>query len=669
MRLHGMSRNGFLRGLHVLAGIMFVLLWLSPVLSGGATTAWARQGFAAIAVDARTGRVLFARNADARRLPASITKVMTAYMLFREIRRGRYRLSSRLMISRHAASMQPSKLGLKPGSTITVDQALRAILTKSANDIAVAIAENIAGSESRFARRMTRVARSMGMTRTTFRNASGLPRPKNVTTARDLATLALRIQRDFPGLYRRYFGLRYFRFRGRVHRNHNRLLGRVKGMDGLKTGYTRAAGYNLAASARRNGRRVVAVVLGAPTSRARNAYMARLIERMFRSGKLRRGTMIAAVAGTPPGWNGGKVRLANAARSVAVRAKAKSARARAGRDVHLPKPALAGLVRRVTAPVPKPRPDEIIRVATRMRRHDEVADRKKVASASGIRHDQGASSRPAGNRSVNEVTGSERIAAIDKVEGRIFVSVRPAPRPDGEAGTPSRDNGETATAGEGEAVKRKAPAGVVAMKVRPVSQPGAGDDRVVSIAGMESPAAVGRNETVIAKSDALLPVGAIVDARHSAGNAEMAVAGTVEATGKQEVRPSEPGKERRHDEGDGDADGALVTASVSSSEKKLEDAQETQDPGLERRLKSWNIQLGSFPARDGAKKRIDEALKKFRPLLRGKEGFTMVYRKGSRTYYRARFAGFNRRTALRACRMLKRRGIACFALAPAANRS
>jgi len=664
----GLSSMSPLRRLLIPFVAVLVLIGVLPVFPGSLSEANARQGFAAIAVDARTGRVLFARNADSPRLPASITKVMTAYMLFREIRRGRYRLSSRLVISRHAASMQPSKLGLRPGSTITVDQALRAILTKSANDIAVAIAENIAGSESRFARRMTQVARSMGMTRTTFRNASGLPRPKNVTTARDLATLALRIQRDFPQLYKRYFGLRHFRFRGHVYRNHNRLLGRVKGMDGLKTGYTRAAGFNLAASARRNGRRVVAVVLGAPTSRARNAYMARLIERMFRTQKLMRGTVIAAVAGTPPGWSARRVRLAS---STGV----------GNRKVRLPKPALAGLVRRVTAPRPRPRPDGIAKLAALAQENANVSKGEGKVRDEGDRKNGSAlvdRSRIATTAAKPDVAAPSRrgTATVPKVEGRIFASVKPGPAPEGLAGSSGHDGERLTAARRKTGAKMASLAGAVAMQVRPLPPSAAGNGGVDKAAEMP----FHRNETVIMKSDALLPVSALLRPRRASATAtqqraEKPVEPVKDSISSGPVRTplsSRTGEERevvKNVQDGNPAEGELVTASVIMDEKRLGDAEERQDPELERRLRSWNIQLGSFPARDGAKKRLDEAMKKFRPLLRGKEGFTMIFRKGSRTYYRARFAGFNRRTALRACRMMKRRGISCFAPAPSANRS
>ncbi len=265
------------------------------------TQAQARPAFSAIAVDARSGKVLYNSNADSLRYPASLTKVMTLYVVFTELRAGRLTRSTRIKISRRAASRTPSKLGLRPGRTITVDHAIRALVTKSANDIATALAEHIGGSESGFAQRMTRTARSIGMTRTTFKNASGLPNAAQKTTARDMATLGIRIQRDFPQYYS-YFRLTNFRYGKRNYRNHNKLLGRVAGVDGIKTGYTRASGFNLTTSARRNGKRVVAVVIGARSGKSRNQYMASLVNRMFRTKRLARGTHLALVAGKPPGY-------------------------------------------------------------------------------------------------------------------------------------------------------------------------------------------------------------------------------------------------------------------------------------------------------------------------------------------------------------------------------
>jgi len=247
---------------------------------GGMTTP---RGVAAIVVDGNSGRTLFGVNENQPRHPASVTKVMTLYLLFEQLEMGRLRLDSPLMISQHAAAQAPSKLGLRPGETIEVEHAIKAVVTKSANDIAVAIAENIGGDEDSFARMMTSKAHALGMHATHFANASGLPNSEQITTAHDLAVLGRAIQDRFPHYYR-YFSTHTFAYRGAVMQNHNHLLGRVEGMDGIKTGYTAASGFNLLTSVRRNGRHIVAVVLGGATAGARDRYMANLIEDHIEDG-------------------------------------------------------------------------------------------------------------------------------------------------------------------------------------------------------------------------------------------------------------------------------------------------------------------------------------------------------------------------------------------------
>src|SRR4051812_9098505 len=232
--------------------------------------------YADMVVDAKTGRVLHAVNEHALRHPASVTKVMTLYLLFEQLEQGKMALDTELKVSAHAANQAPSKLGLRPGSTIEVEDAIKAIVTKSANDVAATIGENIGGSEEAFAEMMTRKARALGMTRTIYRNASGLPDPEQVTTAHDLTILGRAIQDRFPRYYT-YFQTRVFRWAGRPIPNHNRLLGRVEGVDGIKTGYTRASGFNLLTSARTEGRHVVAAVLGGRSGAVRDRIMADLV--------------------------------------------------------------------------------------------------------------------------------------------------------------------------------------------------------------------------------------------------------------------------------------------------------------------------------------------------------------------------------------------------------
>ncbi|MEX0591350.1 MAG: D-alanyl-D-alanine carboxypeptidase, partial [Xanthobacteraceae bacterium] len=207
--------------------------------------------------------------------------IMTLYLLFAELDTGRLKLSSKIKISAEAAAQPPSKLGLKPGETINVEDAIKALVTRSANDIAVAIAEIIAGDEESFAKLMTRRARALGMIKTVFKNASGLPDPEQVTTARELALLSLALQDRFPKYYP-YFATRAFTWRGVAIGNHNKLLGRVGGVDGIKTGYTRASGFNLVTSVNRGSRQIVAVVLGGRTGAARDELMRDLITENIR---------------------------------------------------------------------------------------------------------------------------------------------------------------------------------------------------------------------------------------------------------------------------------------------------------------------------------------------------------------------------------------------------
>lgn len=234
--------------------------------------------YAGIVVDAKTGNVLYSENADALRYPASLTKMMTLYMTFEALEAGRIRLDSPVPVSAHAASEPPSKLGVRAGGTITVEQAILALVTRSANDAATALGEFVGGSEGKFAQMMTSKARALGMTRTTYRNANGLPNTAQMTTARDQARLGIALRQHFPQYYG-YFSTRSFRYGKQVIGNHNRLLGAVRGVDGIKTGYTRAAGFNLVTSAQADGRSVVGVVLGGTSGGQRDAQMKQLVGR------------------------------------------------------------------------------------------------------------------------------------------------------------------------------------------------------------------------------------------------------------------------------------------------------------------------------------------------------------------------------------------------------
>ena len=259
--------------LRAAAGVLIFALALSV-----ATAAQAR--YASIVIDYDTGRVLHESNADTRNYPASLAKMMTLYMAFEALERGDITLDKKLKVSRRAAGMPAAKLGLKRGETITVKNAILALITKSANDAAVVVAEALGKKETKFARMMTRKAKALGMKRTQFRNASGLPNRRQLSTARDMATLARALIRDFPKYYK-LFSTKEFVYKGRRHRNHNRLLRKYAGADGIKTGYIRASGFNLAASVSRNGRRLIAVVFGGKTPRSRDRHIAKLLDRGF----------------------------------------------------------------------------------------------------------------------------------------------------------------------------------------------------------------------------------------------------------------------------------------------------------------------------------------------------------------------------------------------------
>jgi D-alanyl-D-alanine carboxypeptidase len=261
-----------------IAWIRKAALFLALALFAAAPS-WAGK-YASIVIDLDTHQVMHARDADEVRHPASLTKVMTLYLVFDALDAGKLKLSDRMPVSKTASRAQPSKLGLKAGSTIKVEDAIRALVTKSANDVAIVFAEKLGGTEAKFATKMNAKAKELGMSATTFRNASGLPDKRQVTTARDMAKLAEAVYADHQKRYN-YFSLSSFTWNKRKYTNHNELLKKVEGVDGIKTGFTNASGYNLMASAERDGRRVIAVMLGGTTGRSRDQHVADLLEAAF----------------------------------------------------------------------------------------------------------------------------------------------------------------------------------------------------------------------------------------------------------------------------------------------------------------------------------------------------------------------------------------------------
>ncbi|MET0546016.1 MAG: D-alanyl-D-alanine carboxypeptidase family protein [Caulobacterales bacterium] len=258
------------------------------------------ERLAIIAIDADTNEVLTSKFADEKRHPASLTKVMTLYMLFDQVDAGKLKLTDRIPISLNASRQAPTKLGAPAGSTISVEEAINALVIQSANDVATAVAEKIGGTESKFATMMTSRGREIGLEKTVFVNASGLPDVRQITSARDIATLSQAIMTDHPGMYK-YFSATEMVYGPAHFRNHNKLLGRIEGVDGIKTGYTRMSGFNLSTSAVRDGHRVIAVVLGGQTARSRDTKMQTVLEEAFADLENRQNakTQVASASGQP----------------------------------------------------------------------------------------------------------------------------------------------------------------------------------------------------------------------------------------------------------------------------------------------------------------------------------------------------------------------------------
>lgn len=258
------------------------IMAFAPVVTApaAALSLFEQPMYAAIMMDAKTGEILYSRQADTPRHPASITKVMTLYIVFEQLAAGKIKLTDRVVMSSYAASQVPSKLGLAAGRSLSVDQAIRSLATKSANDVAVALAEHVSGSSTRFSQLMTTRAHELGMRNSNFVNPNGLTDPRQMTTARDIAILSLAMIEKFPEYYA-YFQQKEFTFEKQVMRNHNHLLRTMPGVDGIKTGFTRAAGFTLAASAVRDNRRLIAVVLGGPSRMARDSNVESLLEAGF----------------------------------------------------------------------------------------------------------------------------------------------------------------------------------------------------------------------------------------------------------------------------------------------------------------------------------------------------------------------------------------------------
>ena len=512
--------------------------------------------YSAIVVDANSGKVLHASEADGIRHPASLTKIMTLYLLFERMEAGKVKPDTLLKVSAHAADQSPTKLGLKAGDTIKAEDAILGLVTKSANDAAVVIAEALADDEEEFAKLMTRKARALGMSRTVYMNASGLPDRDQVTTARDQALLGRAIQDRFPHYYR-YFSTKSFTFRGKTMGNHNHLLGSVQGVDGIKTGYVNASGFNLVASMKRNNRHLVAVVLGGSSGSARDARMRSLLDKyVVEASASRTAPMIAELG---DGGEIGAVSVASADDAPNAPAPAKPiSSSRTELKAGHAAPKAAGAVDPI-----KPNAVRTIKV---------------------------------------KLNGVQSASLTPPLAHLPVVAVKD----------------ETAAAQR--LIKSPQAVAIKASVETAVSRP--------------QPAAPGA-PAVAEPAKSAVPSATPV---HAAAAAEPRQA---EAAPIQ-VASAEPTI-------------AIPAAAPASAEAAQPAPRKVVHTG-------WMIQVGAFEAEHDARDRLSSAQSKAKHLLARADAFTETVVKDNRTFYRARFAGFEKDEAEAACKYLKRNDFACLTL-------
>ncbi|CAN7579283.1 D-alanyl-D-alanine carboxypeptidase [Bradyrhizobium sp. LjRoot220] len=556
--------------------------------------------FASIIVDGNSGTTLSSNNPDAIRRPASLTKIMTLYLLFEQLERGKLKLDSELEVSAYASRQAPTKLGLKPGQTIRVEDAIKGLVTRSANDASVVIAEAIAGDEDEFAKLMTRKARALGMTKTVYRNANGLPNEEQVTTARDQATLGRAIQERFPRYYR-YFATNVFHYRGQAIRNHNRLLGNVEGVDGIKTGYTRASGFNLVSSMRRGNRHLIGVVLGGRSGGSRDATMRTLLAENLDKGATTRtaaaiternsaeaSVEVAEAASTP------RPAEAVQANSAAAASEPSMAAMHATRSVAPAKPSLMAAAA-AALPAPQPKPEQSKFAAQ--------AKPEPAPLTSGVIQTQ----------AISAIPGSAEPMKPVKVK---TVQVKAGPM-------------KLASAGPSQTV-----ASPVTNAIAPPARPEVAET---------SSAVVARAEP---KSDAIKPE--VI--RPEMARAEL---------------PSKPANHGTGHGVLGVLPAASVPAAAPPQTLAYAQPQTVQQNGAIKPAASathtgWIIQVGALESESEARARLDQARNQARGLLGKADSFTEpVVAKDNRKLYRARFAGLERDQAEAVCKTLKRADISC----------
>ncbi|MCA1414090.1 D-alanyl-D-alanine carboxypeptidase [Bradyrhizobium sp. NBAIM20] len=553
--------------------------------------------FASIIIDGNSGAVLQATSPDGIRHPASLTKIMTLYLLFERLESGKMRLDTEMPVSKHAADQDPTKLNLRAGQTIRVEDAIKGLVTRSANDAAVVIAEAIAGDEDDFARMMTRKARSLGMSRTVYRNANGLPNDEQVTTARDQATLGRAIQERFPRYYR-YFATSTFNWRGQSIRNHNRLLGSVEGVDGIKTGYTRASGFNLVSSIRRGNRHLIGVVLGGRSGGSRDAIMRNLLaENLDKGATVRTVAAVTERNGTEANTDVADASDMPARPALPVQAAAAPAPEAAPSRLAARLSTLAAATAAMPPAHSKPeaRPTES--------KVEPAPLTNGVISSQPLSIIPGSSEpmKPVRVKTVQVKAGAVKVASAAPAQGGVQVVAPPV-----TSTVPHRsDVAETS----GAVVARAD----LINKPEAVSQPEAPKAEMARTELPRQPAGFGTGNGIL---------------------------GVLPAATAAAPAPAAP-----------------KLASADPAPQPIQMSATTKPAVIH---SGWIVQVGALESENEAQQRIDAARNSARGLLSKADPFTEpVVAKDNRKLYRARFAGLERDQAEAVCRTLKRAEISC----------
>ena len=560
--------------------------------------------FSQIIVDANSGATLTSSSPDASRHPASLTKIMTLYLLFERLDSGKIKLDTEMSVSRHASEQDPTKLGLLPGQTIRVEDAIKGLVTRSANDAAVVIAEALGGDEDKFASLMTRKAHMLGMSKTTYRNASGLPDDEQVTSARDQATLGRAIQDRFPRYYR-YFSTASFTFRGHSIANHNHLLGSVEGVDGIKTGYTRASGFNLVTSMRRGNRHLVGVVMGGRSGSSRDAIMRNLLAENLEKASSKR--TVAAITE-------GSVDVASADDDAPTAPAAQASSAPVSIAPALPRPAAAAsLMAQARADASQAKSD----VKMDRTKATEQVRTEPAPLTSGVLQAQAAAAIPGSAEPMKPV----KVKTVQIKAGQVKLAsagpVQPAPSVTNTISTaPRADAPDVST--------------TVVTKMDSAKA-----DNV------KSDASAAKSEARFEAPRAVLPP---QPAGHGTGNG---ILGVLPASN---LPASQPAQAMAYAD---PAPRAPQPQSVPPANNDKPDAAVTVHSG-------WIVQVGALESESEARQRIDAARNQAHGLLNKAEPFTEpVMAKGDRKLFRARFAGLDRDQAEAVCKTLKRSDISC----------